>query len=124
VTPKLASNWMLGELFARLNKENIDIDAAPVTATSFAGLLKRIDDNTISGNIGKKVLEDMWQQKGSADEIIEAQGLKQITDTGAIESMIDEVIAAHPSQLEEYRAGKDKLLGFFVGAVMKASKPD
>jgi len=84
--------------------------------------LNRIEDNTISGNIGKKVYEDMWQGKGSADEIIEAQGLKQITDTGAIEAMIDEVIAANPSQVEEYRGGKDKLLGFFVGAVMKASQ--
>ena len=122
ITPKLASNWMLGELFARLNKENLDIDDAPVDANAFAGLLKRIEDNTISGNIAKKVFDGMWDGKGSADDIIEAQGLKQITDTGAIEAMIDEVIAANPSQLADYRAGKEKLLGFFVGAVMKASK--
>ena len=122
ITPKLASNWMLGELFARLNKENLEINEAPVQANAFAGLLKRIEDNTISGNIAKKVFDGMWDRKGSADEIIEAQGLKQITDTGAIEAMIDEVIAANPSQLAEYRAGKEKLLGFFVGAVMKASK--
>ncbi len=122
IKPKLASNWMLGELFARLNKENLEISQAPVDASAFAGLLQRIEDNTISGNIAKKVFEGMWDGKGSADDIIDAQGLKQITDTGAIESMIDEVIAANPSQLAEYRAGKEKLLGFFVGAVMKASK--
>lgn len=122
IKPKLASNWMLGELFARLNKENLEISQAPVDASAFAGLLQRIEDNTISGNIAKKVFEGMWDGKGSADDIIDAQGLKQITDSGAIESMIDEVIAANPSQLAEYRAGKEKLLGFFVGAVMKASK--
>lgn len=122
IKPKLASNWMLGELFARLNKENLEIRQAPVSAEAFAGLLQRIEDNTISGNIAKKVFDGMWDGKGSADEIIDAQGLKQITDTGAIEAMIDEVIAANPSQLAEYRAGKEKLLGFFVGAVMKASK--
>ena len=122
IKPKLASNWMLGELFARLNKENMEITDAPVDSSAFAGLLQRIEDNTISGNIAKKVFDGMWDGKGSADDIIDAQGLKQITDTAAIEAMIDEVISANPSQLAEYRAGKEKLLGFFVGAVMKASK--
>lgn len=122
VSPKLAANWMLGELFARLNKDTLDIDASPVGSTAFAGLLLRIEDNTISGKIAKQVLDDMWSGKGTADEVIEAGGLRQITDTGAIEAMIDEVIAANPSQVEQYRGGKDKLLGFFVGAVMKASK--
>jgi len=122
VSPKLAANWMLGELFARLNKDTLDIDASPVGSTVFAGLLLRIEDNTISGKIAKQVLDDMWSGKGTADEVIEAGGLRQITDTGAIEAMIDEVIAANPSQVEQYRGGKDKLLGFFVGAVMKASK--
>ena len=113
---------MLGELFARLNKDTLEIDASPVDSTAFAGLLLRIEDNTISGKIAKQVLDDMWSGKGTADEVIEAEGLQQITDTGAIEAMIDEVIAANPSQVEQYRGGKDKLLGFFVGAVMKASK--
>ena len=122
VSPKLAANWMLGELFARLNKDALDIEASPVDSTAFAGLLLRIEDNTISGKIANQVLDDMWSGKGTADEVIEAGGLKQITDTGAIEAMIDEVIAANPSQVEQYRGGKDKLLGFFVGAVMKASK--
>ena len=122
VSPKLAANWMLGELFARLNKDTLEIDASPVDSTAFAGLLLRIEDNTISGKIAKQVLDDMWSGKGTADEVIEAEGLQQITDTGAIEAMIDEVIAANPSQVEQYRGGKDKLLGFFVGAVMKASK--
>ena len=118
---KLSANWMLGELFARLNKDQLDIDESPVNATEFAGLLARIEDNTVSGKTAKQVLDGMWSGKGGADEVIEAEGLQQITDTSAIEAMIDEVIAANPSQVEEYRAGKEKLIGFFVGAVMKAS---
>ena len=87
-----------------------------------AGLLKRIADNTISGKIAKDVLEAMWNGEGEADAVIEKRGLKQITDTGAIEAIVDEVIANNPEQLADFRAGKDKLLGFFVGQVMKASK--
>ena len=119
---KLAANWVNGELAAALNRANLEIAAAPVTADAFAGLLKRILDNTISGKIAKEVFDAMWNGEGSADAVIEQKGLKQITDTGAIEAMIDEIIAANPKQTEEYRAGKDKLFGFFVGAAMKASK--
>ena len=119
---KLAANWVNGELAAALNREGCDITAAPVTADAFAGLLQRILDNTISGKIAKEVLEAMWNGEGSADAVIEQKGLKQITDTGAIEAMIDEIIAANPKQTAEYRSGKDKLFGFFVGAAMKASK--
>lgn len=122
ISPKLAGNWVLGELFARLNKDNLELEDSPVDAAAMQGLLVRIEDNTISGKIAKQVLDDMWQGKGSADAVIEVGGLKQITDTGAIETMIDEVIAANPSQVAEYQAGKEKLLGFFVGSVMKASK--
>ncbi|MGI8739439.1 MAG: Asp-tRNA(Asn)/Glu-tRNA(Gln) amidotransferase subunit GatB [Gammaproteobacteria bacterium] len=121
-SPKLAANWVMGDLSAALNKDGREIGASPLTAKALAGLLARIDDNTISGKLAKDVFEAMWAGEGDADDIIEKRGLKQITDTSAIESMIDEVIADNPQQLEQYRAGKDKLFGFFVGQVMKASK--
>lgn len=120
--PKLAANWMLGDLFGRMNKEDVDLASVPVSASQLGKLISRVDDGTLSGKLGKQVFDGLWAGEGEVDDIIEARGLKQITDTGAIESMIDEVIAANPSQLEEYRAGKEKLLSFFVGAVMKASK--
>ncbi|MBX2835818.1 MAG: Asp-tRNA(Asn)/Glu-tRNA(Gln) amidotransferase subunit GatB [Gammaproteobacteria bacterium] len=120
--PKLASNWILGELFARLNKEDKSLSESPVDADQFSALLARVDDNTISGKIGKQVFDELWSSNRSVDDIIDAKGLRQITDTSAIEAMIDEVIAANPSQAEEYRGGKEKLLGFFVGQVMKASQ--
>ena len=119
---KLAANWVNGELAAALNRAGIELANVPVTADAFAGLLKRILDNTISGKIAKEVFDGMWNGEGSADAVIDKKGLKQITDTGAIEAMIDEIIAANPKQTAEYRSGKDKLFGFFVGATMKASK--
>ena len=119
---KLAANWVNGELAAALNRAGMELANVPITTDAFAGLLKRILDNTISGKIAKEVFEAMWNGEGSADAVIEQKGLKQITDTGAIEAMIDEIIAANPKQTAEYRAGKDKLFGFFVGAAMKASK--
>ncbi|MEE8118741.1 MAG: Asp-tRNA(Asn)/Glu-tRNA(Gln) amidotransferase GatCAB subunit B, partial [Gammaproteobacteria bacterium] len=119
---KLVANWVMGDFSAALNHDNLDVGKAPVTPAMLAGMLKRILDNTISGKIAKDVFETMWQGEGVADEIIEKKGLKQITDTGALESIIDEVIAANPQQLEQYRAGKDKLLSFFVGQVMQKTK--
>ncbi|MBE9568047.1 MAG: Asp-tRNA(Asn)/Glu-tRNA(Gln) amidotransferase subunit GatB [Proteobacteria bacterium] len=119
---KLSANWITGELSARLNREEIDIADAAVDAGAFALLLSRIKDNTISGKIAKDVLDAMWKGEGSADEVIESKGLKQITDTGAIEAFVDEVIANNPSQFEELKGGKDKMMGFFVGQVMKMSK--
>ncbi len=119
---KLSANWVNGELAAQLNKQDIDISHSPVSAEAMAGLLKRIGDNTISGKIAKDIFQAMWQGEGDADTVIDKKGLKQISDSGAIEVMIDEVIAANPNQLEQYRSGKDKLFGFFVGQVMKASK--
>lgn len=119
---KLAANWVLGELAAALNKEALEITNSPISATDLAQLLDRIQDNTISGKIAKTVFEAMWQGKGNADAIIEQQGLKQITDSGEIEKIIDEILAAHPDQVAQYRAGKDKMFGFFVGQAMKASK--
>ncbi|RRQ22373.1 Asp-tRNA(Asn)/Glu-tRNA(Gln) amidotransferase subunit GatB [Thiohalobacter thiocyanaticus] len=122
VEGKLAANWVMGELSAALNRDGIEVEDSPIDARAFAGLLQRIGDNTISGKIAKTVFEAMWAGEGDADAVIEAKGLKQITDTGAIEQMIREVIEANPQQVEQYRSGKDKLFGFFVGQVMKASK--
>jgi aspartyl-tRNA(Asn)/glutamyl-tRNA(Gln) amidotransferase subunit B len=119
---KLSANWITGELSARLNREEVEIENVAVDAEAFAQLLSRIKDNTISGKIAKDVLDAMWQNEGSADEIIENKGLKQITDTGAIEAYVDEVIANNPSQFEELKGGKDKMMGFFVGQIMKMSK--
>ena len=119
---KLATNWIIGELSGYLNKEDTDITESIVTADMLAGLLNRIKDNTISGKIAKQVFEAMWNGEGNADTIIESKGLKQITDTGAIEAIVDEIIAANPEQVEQFKAGKEKVLGFFVGQCMKASK--
>ena len=120
--PKIAANWVAVELSGLLNSENKDISASPVTAALMAGLLKRLADNTISGKIAKDVLAAMWAGEGDADAVIAKKGLKQITDSGAIEKVVDEVIASNPKQLEQYRAGKEALFGFFVGAVMKATQ--
>ena len=123
--PRLASqlaNWILGDLSAALNKSDLDIQDSPITPPMLAQLVERIGDDTISGKIAKQVFDAMWQAQGSADEIIDARGLKQITDSGAIESLIDEVIAANPGQVEQFRAGKEKVLGFLVGQVMKLSR--
>jgi aspartyl-tRNA(Asn)/glutamyl-tRNA(Gln) amidotransferase subunit B len=119
--PKLAANWVMGELAAALNKENLDVSSGKLSATRLAGLLTRITDKTISGKLGKEVFEAMWAGGDSADAVIESKGLRQITDSGAIERAIEEVMARHPGQLADYRAGKDKLFGFFVGQVMKAT---
>ncbi len=119
---KLAANWVTGNLSAKLNKENIEIEAAPVTADMLATVIQRISDKTISGKIAKDVFEAIWNGEGSCDEVIEKKGLKQITDDSAIEAMIDTVIANNPNQLAQYQAGKQQLLGFFVGQVMKASR--
>ena len=120
--PKLAANWISGELAAALNKAGLEITASPVTASQLAGMIQRITDGTISGKIAKQVFESMWNGGGDADTVIETQGLRQITDSGAIESLIDTIIAANPGQVEQYRAGKDKVFGFFVGQVMKQSQ--
>src|SRR5215208_4250559 len=119
---KLAANWVMGDVSAALNKASKDINASPVSAVMLAELLKRIEDNTISGKIAKEVFEAMWAGQGGADEIIEKRGLKQITDSSELEAIIDEVLASNPQQLAQYRAGKEKLFGFFVGQAMKTSK--
>jgi aspartyl-tRNA(Asn)/glutamyl-tRNA(Gln) amidotransferase subunit B len=119
--PKLAANWVMGELAAALNKDGLEIGASRISASALAALVNRIRDNTISGKIAKEVFEGMWSTGRGADAIIEEKGLRQITDTSAIEKAIDEVMAKNPGQLAEYRGGKDKLFGFFVGQVMKAT---
>jgi aspartyl-tRNA(Asn)/glutamyl-tRNA(Gln) amidotransferase subunit B len=118
---KLAANWMMGDFAAALNKEGLEVAHSRLTAAQLGGLLARIADDTISGKLAKEVFEVMWADGSDADAVIEARGLKQITDSGAIGKVIDEIIAANPKQLADYRAGKDKLFGFFVGQAMKAT---
>jgi aspartyl-tRNA(Asn)/glutamyl-tRNA(Gln) amidotransferase subunit B len=118
---KLAANWVMGDLSGFLNRDGLEIGDSKVDADGLSGLLRRIVDETISGKIAKEVLEAMWESGLGADEIIEQKGLKQITDSGAIERVIAEVMAASPKQLADFRSGKDKLFGFFVGQVMKAT---
>lgn len=120
---KPCANWVMVDLAARLNKEGREIKASPVTAQQLGGLIQRIADNTISNNIAKKVFEALWNGEGvTADEIIEKQGLKQITDSGAIEALVDEVLAANAANVAEFRAGKEKAFNALVGQVMKAAK--
>jgi aspartyl-tRNA(Asn)/glutamyl-tRNA(Gln) amidotransferase subunit B len=121
VEPKLAANWITAELFGRLNKLGLGIDASPVSADALVELLCLITDDTISGKIAKTVLDKMMESGKAAGQIVEEEGLKQVTDTGAIEAEIDAVIAANPDKVAEYKSGKDKLFGFFVGQVMKAT---
>ncbi len=120
--PKIAANWVTGELAAFLNRDNKDIAVSPVTISMMSGLLQRLADNTISGKIAKEVFEAMWNGEGDADAVIAKKGLKQITDSGAIEKVIDDIIAKNPQQLAQYRAGKETLFGYFVGQTMKATQ--
>jgi aspartyl-tRNA(Asn)/glutamyl-tRNA(Gln) amidotransferase subunit B len=119
---KQLANWVLGDLAGALNRNGIDIAQSPIAPPMLAQLVARIADDTISGKIAKEVFEAMWNGEGGADEVIAARGLQQITDSSAIEAVIDAVIAANPEQVEQYRAGKDKVLGFFVGQVMKQTQ--
>lgn len=123
---KLAANWVMGELSSLLNKENLDISQSPVSAKQMGGMLLRIKDQTISGNIAKQVFEAMAAGEGDADTIIEQRGLKQVTDSAAIEALLDQVLAANAEQVEQYRASDEnkrgKMFGFFVGQAMRASK--
>ena len=120
--PKLAANWIIGELSGALNKASLDIVDSKVSADALAGLLDRIADGTITGKIGKEVFEAMWLGEGTADAIIDGRGLKQISDSGEIETIVAQVIADNPEQVQQYRDGKTKVLGFLVGQVMKATQ--
>jgi aspartyl-tRNA(Asn)/glutamyl-tRNA(Gln) amidotransferase subunit B len=119
---KLCANWLIGELSAQLNRDGLDMAQCPVSTQQMSGMLARIADNTISNAGGKDVFRTLWAEGGDADAIIEAKGLKQVSDSGAIEALVDEIIAAQADKVAEYRSGKDKLFGFFVGLAMKASK--
>ncbi len=124
---KLAANWVMGELAKTLNQNDLEISSSSVSADALGGLVARIKDNTISGKIAKQVFEALWNGEGStADEVIEKKGLKQVTDTTAIEAIIDEVLANNPAQVEQYRTAEEpkrgKMIGFFVGQTMKASR--
>ncbi len=122
VPPKMAANWVAGELAAALNKENLNIHNSPVAPAQLGGLLKRIHDGTISNNIAKQVFLALWQGESDADTVIEKQGLKQITDSSALEQVIDKIIQENPEQTAQYRAGKEKLFAFFVGKVMQSTR--
>ena len=118
---KLAANWLISELFGALNKAGLEISASPVSAANLGGLVDLIADNTISGRIAKDVFAEMVTSGRPAGEIVEKKGLRQVTDTGAIESAIDQIMAQHADKVAEYRAGKEKLFGFFIGQIMKAT---
>jgi aspartyl-tRNA(Asn)/glutamyl-tRNA(Gln) amidotransferase subunit B len=118
---RLTANWITGELTAHLNRDQIEVDASPVTPEMLAGLLVRIGDDTVSSTGAKEVLAAMWDGEGRADGIIESRGLRQMSDSGALEEAVDKVLAENPDQVEQYRAGKTKVMGFLVGQVMKAS---
>ncbi len=122
VPAKLAANWGMGELAAALNREGLDITQSRISPARLAGLLKRIDDGTLSSKLAKEVFAALWTGEGEADAIIEARGLKQMSDTGELERLVDEVLAANPKSVEEYRAGKDKAFNALVGQVMKATR--
>ena len=119
--PKLSANWVMGDLSAFLNKENLDIADTKVSHENLSKLIQRISDNTISGKIAKEIFEIMWDENNDPDTIIEERGLKQVTDSSEIESLVDKILEDNPNQLSQFRSGKEKLFGFFVGQVMKAS---
>jgi aspartyl-tRNA(Asn)/glutamyl-tRNA(Gln) amidotransferase subunit B len=119
--PKLCANWMTGELAATLKRTGREVQDSCVSAPQLAALLRRIQDGTLSGKMAREVFEILWQEGGEVDALIEARGLSQVSDSGVLEKLIDELLAAHPAQVEEFRAGKDKVFGFFVGRAMKAS---
>jgi aspartyl-tRNA(Asn)/glutamyl-tRNA(Gln) amidotransferase subunit B len=119
---KLCANWLMGDVSASLNREDRDITQCPISPEQLGGMLKRIADGTISNAAAKEVFKMLWSEGGNPDTIIETKGLKQMSDVGAMEAMVDEIIAANPAQVVEYRSGKEKVFGFFVGLAMKASK--
>ena len=121
-SPKLSANWIMGDLSAQLNNENLNIQDSKISSEKLGELIIRINDGTISGKIAKDVFEKIWISGGEVDETIQKEGLEQVTNLDEIESMIDEVIRSNPQQLSQYKAGKDRLFGFFVGQVMKASE--
>ena len=121
-SPKAVCNWFQGELTAILNREAVDVAQSKIGTATLAALVDRVADGTLSGRMGKEVLEALWNGEGGVDEIIEARGLRQISDAGAIEALVDQVIGGHPEQVAQFRGGKTRVIGFLVGQVMKASR--
>jgi aspartyl-tRNA(Asn)/glutamyl-tRNA(Gln) amidotransferase subunit B len=119
---KLAANWVMGELSAALNRDDVAISASPVDPTRLAALIARLKDETLSSKTAKTLFEALWSGEGEVDAIIEARGLKQVSDTGELEAIVSRVVADNPDQAAQFRAGKEKVLGFFVGQVMKESQ--
>ncbi len=119
---KLCANWMMGELLAALNRYELPFSANPVTVNRLAQLIQRVQDGTLSGKLGKTVFDALWQNEGEVDAIIEARGLRQVSDSTALAAVLDEVLAAFPAQVADYRAGKEKMLGFLMGQAMKLSR--
>jgi aspartyl-tRNA(Asn)/glutamyl-tRNA(Gln) amidotransferase subunit B len=122
VDGKLAANWVMGDLLGALNKAGVELEDCPVSAGKLRLLVQRIEDQTISGKIAKDIFEELFHRGGEVDAIIDSRGLRQITDVAAIAAMVDAIVTANPQQAADFRAGKGKLLGFFVGQVMKASQ--
>lgn len=122
LSPKLVANWLLGDVTKHLHIEELDIQSCPVSPIRLAQLLQRIEDNTVSGKMAKSIFETMWKNQQQVDDIIAAQGLQQISDSSALEKIIDELMANNPEQVAQYRAGKEKVFGFFVGLMMKATQ--
>jgi aspartyl-tRNA(Asn)/glutamyl-tRNA(Gln) amidotransferase subunit B len=120
--PKICANWQMGELAAALNREERDIGSSPITPQMLASVVARVSDGTISGKAAKQVFEVMWKLGGTADQIIQREGLRQVSDAGAIEKVVDQVLAANARQVADYRAGKDKAFNSLVGQVMKATQ--
>ena len=121
-TAKMCANWIIGEVSAQLNRDGLEMTQCPISAQQLGGMLRRIADGTVSNSGAKEVFRILWAEGGDANTIIEAKGLKQVSDSGAIEKIVDEIIAANPVQVAEYRSGKERVFGFFVGLAMKASK--
>jgi len=120
-SPKLVANWVQGELAAALNRDGLDIAESKITSAELGLLTERIEDGTLSGKLAKEVFERLWHDDGSVDDIIEQRGLKQISDSSTIEKLVDDVLAQNPTQFEQFRGGNEKVIGFFVGQIMKAS---
>jgi len=120
--PELAAKWIIGDLNALLNKNDVNLSGSKITAENFSQLIQKISDNTISGKIAKEVLEEIWESGEDVAKVIEGKGLQQISDEGELEAIVDQIIKDNPSQVTAYKSGKDKLFGFFVGQAMKATQ--
>ena len=118
---KLCANWVSGELAAALHRDGLEVRQSRISPVQLAGLLRRIQDGTVSGKMAKEIFDALWNEGGDADAIIASKGLQQISDVSALEKIVEELMAAHPDQVAEYRSGKEKVFGFFVGRAMKAS---